>query len=191
MVSSVITIFPPKAQPTRRDHGRRRRAFTLIELLVVVGIIALLVGILMPALSAARRKARSVSCKAQMQQIGYAFESFLNEHDGRHPAAPALPSVNPSGWPPLQDSLMPYVADVEKVFRCPADESLYPVEGISYFYYAELSERPLRKTFFWRVFGNASQVPVLWDADNYHGGDVPYNWLFADGHVENFLEGAE
>ena len=181
----IIQLVPP---PPRRAQPR---GFTLVELLVVVGVIALLIGILMPTLSRVREKAKSVTCKARLQQIGHAFEGYLNDNGGWHPAAPGLPSVNPSGWPPLQDSLLPYVANVEEVFRCPSDEVVWPEEGISYFYYAELSERPLRKTFFWRVFGNASQVPVLWDADNYHGGDVPYNWLFADGHVENFLDSAQ
>jgi len=31
---------------------------------------------------------------------------------------------------------------------------------------------------------------MLWDAENFHGGSVPFNWLFADGHVDQFLSGA-
>ena len=169
---------------------RPRRGFTLVELLVTVGIIALLIGVLMPALAGARRQARTVACKAQLQQVGHAFSMYLQESKGKYPKGPALPSVNPNGYPPLFDTLGRYVSDVQAVFRCPSDEELFRTEGISYFYYAELGERPLRQTFFWRVVGNASQVPVLWDADNFHGGTVPYNWLFVDGHVENFLASA-
>ena len=185
----------PLSDPARsltlwRGSRSRAKGFTLVELLVVIGIVALLIGLLMPALSAARRNARTVACKGQMQQIGHAFAMYVNESKGKYPKAPTLPSVNPNNYPPLTETLARHVGDVMTVFRCPSDEAVFPDEGISYFYYAELGERPLRQTFFWRIFGNASQVPVLSDADNYHGGTVPYNWLFADGHVDHFLEGA-
>lgn len=63
-----------------------RRGFTLVELLVVIGIIALLVSFLMPALNKARRAAMQVSCQSNVRQIGLAFFMFANEHKGRLPA---------------------------------------------------------------------------------------------------------
>lgn len=61
---------------------RSKTAFTLIELLVVISIIALLVGILLPALGAARRTARNIACATQQQQLGRAMFTYAADFDG-------------------------------------------------------------------------------------------------------------
>ncbi len=56
-----------------------RRGFTLIELLVVIALIALLVGILLPALGGARQQARITACGGRLQQIGIGLQAYLND----------------------------------------------------------------------------------------------------------------
>ncbi len=64
----------------------RRSAFTLVELLVVIGIIALLISILLPALNKARRSAQTLVCLSNMRQLGLAAQSYINANKGVMPA---------------------------------------------------------------------------------------------------------
>ncbi|NLX04099.1 MAG: DUF1559 domain-containing protein [Phycisphaerae bacterium] len=63
-------------------HSRSVKSFTLIELLVVVAIVAVLVSILLPALSVAREKGRQVSCLSNLKQIGVMLFLYADDHSG-------------------------------------------------------------------------------------------------------------
>jgi prepilin-type N-terminal cleavage/methylation domain-containing protein/prepilin-type processing-associated H-X9-DG protein len=83
MISTIAHLSEPlntvKGQGPYAPLPKSRRGFTLIELLVVIALIAVLASLLLPALSSALRKVRTVQCIANVRQIGYA--TFMYSHD--------------------------------------------------------------------------------------------------------------
>src|SRR5262249_53508967 len=74
-------------QPT---SARAQRGFTLVELLVVIGIIALLISILLPALSKAREQARVVKCASNIKQIFVAMRMYTDANKGSYMIPPRV-----------------------------------------------------------------------------------------------------
>lgn len=105
---------------------RRAHAFTLIELLVVVSIIAILIGILLPALGAAREASRAAACLSNLRQMGIALVAYCS--DNRMVMPPAKLGHGPVSHGDEQGSwffLLDRYADTSLTPRCPSDRSVY------------------------------------------------------------------
>ena len=146
--------MPSPVVRTAARERRRSRAFTLVELLVVIGIIAVLIAILLPALRKARDAANTTACASNLRQVAIAVLAYANDNKGRLPPSRINTGdqIYPQGWfwsnELVRDGYVAAPAGVNSagrprdganVFRCPSgiDEdlsfsgfnALYPRQG--------------------------------------------------------------
>jgi prepilin-type N-terminal cleavage/methylation domain-containing protein/prepilin-type processing-associated H-X9-DG protein len=139
-------------------NEKRLRGFTLIELLVVIAVIAILAAILLPTLARSKARAQAIFCMNDTRQLTLAWVMYSDDHDGRltYNLAAAAPSPAWSGgtsnyvpmrlnwannvldWDTSRDNtnvaklvatgLGPYTAQTAKIYRCPSDDVLHPIQ---------------------------------------------------------------
>ena len=186
----------------RTADRKRRSGFSLIELLVVIGIIAILLGFLLPALHRARMQANTVTCRSNLRQIGQSLLIYANNNQGwiYPPNAGVIPGrPKEEFWPNLV--FKPAVWN-PPILRCPVD--IDPALECSYLLNHYLKARQILFHGS-NLYGKSpTQVIVMGEKrtemDGYyldpgeyeravepyrHGLQLKSNYLYLDLHVDN------
>jgi prepilin-type N-terminal cleavage/methylation domain-containing protein len=111
----------------RRAGNRAGQAFTLIELLVVIAIVAILAGLLLPALSRAKAKAKRVACLSNLRQATLGFHLWAQDHEGKFPWMAGIDEGGSQSLPIVafyQFLLVSREIDSPKVLSCPSDKAV-------------------------------------------------------------------
>jgi prepilin-type N-terminal cleavage/methylation domain-containing protein/prepilin-type processing-associated H-X9-DG protein len=122
--------------------AEQKKAFTLVELLVVIAIIALLMAILVPALSRARDQAQTIACRSNLKNLALGWTMYVDDNDGslvegetsndddpaltgwvKNPMGPATDFIDREKEGIKKGNLWPYINDFG-VYHCPADRAM-------------------------------------------------------------------
>jgi len=192
----------------------KRRGFTLIELLVVISIIALLMSILMPALSRVKKQAQSVTCMARLKSWGLMYKLYTDDYQGSFPLGWGGSDIHQ--W---MVALRKYYNDERKMLLCPTATRLVlgagdnatwkawtrRIGGIdwigsygnsSWTDHMSADRGDRKKEWFWKTtqnVPNASTVPVLGDS-TWHDAwprhtDTPIQNLLGFGYGDQGTSG--
>jgi prepilin-type N-terminal cleavage/methylation domain-containing protein/prepilin-type processing-associated H-X9-DG protein len=154
-------------------------AFTLVELLVVIGIIALLIAILLPALSKARTASRRAACLSNLRQLGIAIHDYANGNNGCIPYGPQAPAFTATNFYPTTGSVTSLISlesgapcglglmldaqlgNIKKVLFCPdADQDVRADDEL-----AKVGKKQAQADYYYR---HASGGELYWPPGTDH-----------------------
>jgi prepilin-type N-terminal cleavage/methylation domain-containing protein len=166
----------------RKEFHQHHEGFTLIELLVVIAIIAILSGLLLPALARAKQKARQANCLSNLRQIGLGFAIYLNDSSDRFPDRRDLKQSLPGGYMPwtswptsdpragwaaiILSNEVPNFAvwSCPSVLNLPIGKTIQSVQPIS-----NATNGPVTRYWLWRFDRMTEPIPL----DNFWGKSLP------------------
>jgi prepilin-type N-terminal cleavage/methylation domain-containing protein/prepilin-type processing-associated H-X9-DG protein len=150
--------------------SEKKTGFTLIELLVVIAIIALLLSVLLPSLNKAKRSAKSVVCRSNLKQLGYATLTYANENDNK-----TFPQFMNGKYHLYLFSILPYIGDAEDLRTCPSTKVVHRAADLGFGSYGSA-----KSNWLWAWDNADYPLPANPGPADYRYGSYGFNaWLYS------------